>query len=395
LIKLSSFWKALGAEMVAIRRKAGSHLHRNRVAAGAAAAACFFFSVLVLSLFEPNYESHLVALFGTDLSRDGILPSSSKVPASINVGTEYSDAACWLEPAWGMISHSENEACASGTNSSSSSFYSNATQLTCADKPTITTRSHLGLTIALLYYAEPAMLLLQLENFASYPNEVRQQLTILIVDDGSPEGLRATEYLGDYDSFFRLRIARIITDKDWNIGGARNLAFFLADTQRALLLDLDTVVPLETMKAALSWKTQDYRGLVMAHRFNRNDGKTIALHPAVTLMDVEAYWGSGGCDEDFVGSYGYTDIHFWHRWDKDARRVQQHHRDVYILEVEHTACNSTLIKSHGKKQKCRDVHESLQKPHKGSTTNRRRRDRKVKSECWSNRYLRFRWMLER
>jgi hypothetical protein len=67
-IKLSSFWKALGAEMVAIHRKAGSHLHRNRVAA---AAACFLFSVLALSLFEPNYESQqLVALLGTEIFRD-------------------------------------------------------------------------------------------------------------------------------------------------------------------------------------------------------------------------------------------------------------------------------------------------------------------------------------
>ena len=31
------------------------------------------------------------------------------------------------------------------------------------------------------------------------------------------------------------------------------------------------------------------------------------------LIRKEAYWLSGGCDEDFVGSYGYTDPHFFQR----------------------------------------------------------------------------------
>jgi hypothetical protein len=44
-------------------------------------------------------------------------------------------------------------------------------------KSTRTSTTTGGITIALLYYAEPAMLLRQLEQFTSYPKDLREQLT--------------------------------------------------------------------------------------------------------------------------------------------------------------------------------------------------------------------------
>jgi hypothetical protein len=241
------------------------------------------------------------------------------------------------------------------------------------------------------------MLFRQLNTFASYPKNIKQQLTVLIVDDGSPGGLRATDYLSiaDYDSHFRLRLARVTTEKAWNIGGARNLAFFLADTPRALMLDLDTLVPLETMQAALGWKTKNQTH-ILGHRFNRirPDGRSQQKHPAVTLMDVEAYWGSGGCDEDFCGTYGFTDVHFWQRWKKDKTRLQLDHMDTFLVEVDQQACNSTFLKSNEQVRSCQDARASLQKPSKDTARNRKRMKSMFRSGCWSNRYLRFRWMVE-
>jgi hypothetical protein len=160
------------------------------------------------------------------------------------------------------------------------------------------------------------------------------------------------------------------------------------------MLDLDTLVPLETMQAALGWKTKNQTH-ILGHRFNRirPDGKT-QRHPAVTLMDVEAYWGSGGCDEAFCGTYGFTDVHFWQRWKKDKTRLQLDHMDTFLVEVDQQACNSTFLKSNEQVQSCQDARASLQKPSKDTARNRKRMKSMFRSGCWSNRYLRFRWMVE-
>jgi hypothetical protein len=49
------------------------------------------------------------------------------------------------------------------------------------------------------------------------------------------------------------RISALITQAiDFNVEGSRNLAFYLADTQIGLMLDLDTIVPVETINEALT-----------------------------------------------------------------------------------------------------------------------------------------------
>ena len=83
-------------------------------------------------------------------------------------------------------------------NRSSSSSWNNGDY-----KPT-------GITVALMYYAQPSNLLQQLKNFASYPKQLRQCLTLLIVDDGSPPGLRAQDVVSyEYKQSYQIRIASI------------------------------------------------------------------------------------------------------------------------------------------------------------------------------------------
>ena len=44
--------------------------------------------------------------------------------------------------------------------------------------------------------------------------------------------------------------------------------------------------------------------------YSNETGVARRPHPAVMLLSKQAYWMSGGCDEDFVGNYGKTDPHF-------------------------------------------------------------------------------------
>lgn len=320
--------------------------------------------------------------------------SSSTTNSPLLIGMMHSDKACVLDPPWGMPSKwSPERAC---TGRPVASPFSTAKHLTCDDKPSKIDRSDSGLTVALLHFANPSMLRRQLDSFASYPVDIQKQLTILIIDDGSPQGLRAKEYISDHiqSSHFRIRIALITTDLAWNIGGARNLAFHIVDTWRVLLLDLDMIVPIETMQAVLTWETRNSTH-IMAHKFNRlrPNGKT-GRHPAVSLLDVEAYWESGGCDEDFCGRYGFTDVHFWKRWQAKKGRVVLNKMKMFIVEVEQNACDATFITSPAAHQTCIESFNGLQLPSKNSDPNRQLIMKKIQTGCWSPSYLRFAWMIQ-
>ena len=308
----------------------------------------------------------------------------------------YSAKACSLVPAWGGMNSSGPT---SGCVGRGLEFpNTTATYLTCDDeKPALTERNHPGVTIALLYFAKPALLFRQLQVFATYPETVQLGLTILIIDDGSPAGLRASEYLNmtSYDSLFRIRMARITTEKHWNIGGARNLAFYLVDTPKTLLLDLDVIVPWPAMEAAMSWPlVNPENGRQLAHRFNRRrpDGSE-NKHPAVCMIRTAAYWENGGCDEDFCGSYGFTDVHFWFRWKADPTKVLVDHLEVFIEEFEMPACDRTLL-GDAKAAECHSARSKQVKPSRNLNKNRVLYKEKTKKGCWSNKYLKFRWVLE-
>lgn len=51
------------------------------------------------------------------------------------------------------------------------------------------------LTIAIPYYANPSMLIRQLDTYSGFAQHIREKLEILIVDDGSPNHLQAASSL--------------------------------------------------------------------------------------------------------------------------------------------------------------------------------------------------------
>ncbi len=266
-------------------------------------------------------------------------------------------------------------------------------------------RTTSGLTIGIPYYASPAMLLQQLSNFATYPTDIQKHLTIIIVDDGSPLGLRAEEYT-HHESFlssihFRLRIARITTEIRWNVEGSRNLAFYLGDTRRGLMLDLDMLVPVETMRKVLEWNTtttfMDHESTTkevsVAHKFNRRkpNGRQ-SMQPAVAFLDIPEYWNSGGLDEDFAGEYGFgTEPHFWHMWKKGSRVVVSHN-DTYINELTTDPCDAAWLSNPDLLQRCKSARAGLPELQRDKKPNKLLWKLKKRELLpWSNSYLRFNW----
>jgi hypothetical protein len=171
------------------------------------------------------------------------------------------------------------------------------------------------ITINLSFYNQNKVLIKQVESWKSWSKEIRDQFSFCIVDDCSK--VPAIDTLKDVDmSDIDVSIYRVKKDLYCNIAGVRNLSAQECKTDWMVILDMDTFVSEElasNMLKLTSSKTGE------AFKFNRrvpeypNHPKNGQPHPAVCLLRVEDYWNVGGCEEDLVGHYGWTDPSFWFR----------------------------------------------------------------------------------
>ena len=98
------------------------------------------------------------------------------------------------------------------------------------------TPSRKKLTYLLLYYNDYEFLAQQLQSWNQIPDSTLSQIKFIIIDDGSAIGQRAVEFINinqnyEKSSSLDLTIYEIDQDLAWNIGGARNLGFWLSSTE--------------------------------------------------------------------------------------------------------------------------------------------------------------------
>ena len=174
------------------------------------------------------------------------------------------------------------------------------------------------ITINLSFYNQNEILVKQVQSWISWSKEIRDQFSFCIVDDCSKKS--ALDVLEEDDGVdmtdLDLSIYRVKEDLYCNIAGVRNLSAKECETEWMVILDMDTFVSEELasnmLRLASSRKGE-------AFKFNRRvpgypgHPKNGQPHPAVCLLRVEDYWNVGGCEEDLVGHYGWTDPSFWYR----------------------------------------------------------------------------------
>jgi len=160
------------------------------------------------------------------------------------------------------------------------------------------------LSVIVTYFENPLMLQKQLEVFRSYPVALLQHLEIVIVDDGSPL-YPATKFIGDTDGL-DVKLFVVDVNREWFHLPARNIGAHEATKEWILLLDIDTLVPEETMRAIIEgWREDRW------YVFSRRDSLTrevIARHHNTLLMSRKLFWQVGGYDEDFAGIYGMAPL---------------------------------------------------------------------------------------
>lgn len=240
------------------------------------------------------------------------------------------------------------------------------------------------LTVAVLYYDDSHNLEGLLAHWSALPRVLLNQLVFLVIDDGS-QRVRAKQILSTYRNI-DLSSVRIHDDIPWNIGGARNLAIFIAPTKYILLMDVDVRTPqnfLSDIIRLVAKAEEEFlsRGIAQIYcRFRRRiAGQSTDFerpHPAVMLLSRDTYWKCGGCDEDFVGHYGFTDPHFLYRASNTpgVRLVSVFKDEPHI---------SHLVQESSPAERVRDA-EFNRKLFQGKRLNNN----------WSNEYIRFNWTLD-
>ena len=82
------------------------------------------------------------------------------------------------------------------------------------------------------------MLRHQLDNFARYDEDTRRKITVIVVDDGSPEP--ANQIIRTDDD---VRLYRVKEDIPWNRSMVRNLGSHVAETEWIIHVDTDHELP--------------------------------------------------------------------------------------------------------------------------------------------------------
>lgn len=188
------------------------------------------------------------------------------------------------------------------------------------------------LTLVLPYYRNLGMFLEHQQIWATFPDDLRARLHVILVDDGSPKALRIPRKAVTITGLASFRRYRILKDVRWNWLACRNLGMHEATTEWVLLTDIDHVLPVETLEH-LTTRNLDP---AYVYRLGRVDAPhpwpyTLAdcavreakrFHPNTWLLTRAMFDRIGGYDERLSGCYG-TDGEFKDRVREHAKAVVQ------------------------------------------------------------------------
>lgn len=179
----------------------------------------------------------------------------------------------------------------------------------CDDAPyaEISTKKVAARQVQFIYpfYRNPKFLEHQVKVWNDYPAFLQKHLSVIVVDDGSPEEESALRVLeGWKHPRIQLRLFKIEVDVRWNWIAARNIGAHHAKDGHLLITDMDHVVPKETFEV-LVHGDHDPNTIYRFSRVEHFDlSKKIHNHPNSWFYTRAMYWKIGGHDEVFSGFYG-------------------------------------------------------------------------------------------
>lgn len=175
------------------------------------------------------------------------------------------------------------------------------------------------ITLVMAYYMNPGMLRVQYDHTRSLPARIRDQVGVVVVDDGSPESPAWVEDIG-----VPLQVFRIDVDNRWGQDAARNIGVHYAENSWILMTDIDHLVPKKTWQKLIegTWKETE---VCSFSRVSAPEMARYKHHPNTWFINRKLFDQVGGYDERYVGYYG-TDGEFRNRLLKVAteQRLKEH-----------------------------------------------------------------------
>lgn len=229
-------------------------------------------------------------------------------------------------------------------------------------------------TLILPYYRNALMFQEQQAYWLSIPEDLREQLHVIVVDDGSPK-FQAKAYAPKTSlGLASFRLYRTLVDVRWNWLFCRNLGMAEASTDWALMTDIDHLLPEATLRRIVTGDLDSKD----VYRFSRVDAPGLTPykpHPNTWLMTRKMFDRIGGYDERFSGHYG-TDGEFRDRVVMAARQVLMLPEVMIRVPREVVADASTT--AYGRKE-----------PQDANV--KRIRDERAKEHRWVPKRLTFPW----
>lgn len=154
-----------------------------------------------------------------------------------------------------------------------------------------------AVTLIYPFYENPGFLARQIDGWRAWPAELRQHVSAIIVDDGSPDPATLPA-----DLPFPIQLFRIDVDVRWNWLAARNIGFHHAPEGWCLVTDIDHVIPESTLGSVVYGSLDS--GVIYGFSRSEHNGVALAPHPNSWLLTRRMFWTVGGYDEALSGHYG-------------------------------------------------------------------------------------------
>ena len=162
----------------------------------------------------------------------------------------------------------------------------------------------------------------QLDNLCSYPPEIRQRITLLVIDDGSQRAPALPVVEQRHRDQLDVSLYRIDTDIPWNMAEANNLAFREAKTECVIRTDIDHSLDTHDMRSLLYvLDRRPPKGVYYKFKRKTRDGERLRSHINSYVIHRDDYWDAGGYNEYFSGTYGKEDSDFLNRLQISCRTL--------------------------------------------------------------------------
>jgi hypothetical protein len=156
----------------------------------------------------------------------------------------------------------------------------------------------------------------QKERLQGIVAEKHPDCRVVIIDDCSPQPLQCPRNVDCY---------RIEDNITWNQAGARNLGFHVSKGW-VICADIDHLVTRKNIRDILKLKKE--KGTI--YYLGREDNNSWNIF----LIHKDDYEKIGGQDEDFSGHYGYDDIEFLWRCQKNLKVEERRNIKVKVFAKE-------------------------------------------------------------